>query len=78
MPTFYQFPKAHWVHLRTDAATRFKRVEHATAVIWKMLLIAKQRFWRLNGPELLKEVYHGAQCVTGVRVGENFYFRGST
>jgi len=93
MPTFYQFPKAHWVHLRTsnpikspfaalrlrtDAATRFKRVEHATAVIWKMLLIAKQRFRRLNGPELLKKVYHGAQCVNGVRVGDNFYLRDST
>jgi transposase-like protein len=83
MPTFYQFPEAHWVHLRTnnpiespfaalrlrpDAATRFKRVEHATAVIWKMLLIAQQRFRCLNAPELLQEVHHGAQYVNGVRV----------
>jgi putative transposase len=85
MLTFYQFPKAHWVHLRTsnpiespfaalrlrtDAAKRFKRVENATAVIWKMLLVAQQRFQRLNAPELLKEVYHGAQYVNGVRVQE--------
>jgi putative transposase len=85
MLTFYQFPKDHWVHLRTsnpiespfaalrlrtDAAKRFKRVENATAVIWKMLLVAQQRFRRLNAPELLKEVYHGAEYVNGVRVTE--------
>jgi len=83
MLTFYQFPKAHWVHLRTsnpiespfaalrlrtNAAKRFKRVENATAVIWKMLMVAQGRFRRLNAPELLKEVYHGAHYVNGVRV----------
>jgi len=85
MLTFYQFPKDHWVHLRTsnpiespfaalrlrtDAAKRFKRVENATAVIWKMLLVAQQRFRRLNAPELLKAVHDGAQYVNGVRVQE--------
>ena len=85
MLTFYQFPKDHWVHLRmsnpiespvaalrlrTDAAKRFKWVENATAVIWKMLLVAQQRFRRLNAPELLKEVHDGAQYVNGVRVQE--------
>jgi transposase-like protein len=53
MLTFYQFPKDHWVplrtsnpiespfaalRLRTDAAKWFKKVENATAVIWKMLM----------------------------------------
>ena len=48
MITFYEFPKQHWVHLRTtnivespfdmvrlrtNAARRFKRVENATAMI---------------------------------------------
>ena len=85
MLTFYQFPKDHWVHLRTtnpvespfaalrlrtDAAKRFKKVDNATAVIWKMLMVAQQRFRRLNAPELLKEVYHGAEYVNGVRVLE--------
>jgi transposase-like protein len=84
MPTFAQFPKDHWVHLRTsnpiespfatlrlrtDAAKRFKRVENATAVIWKMLLVA-QRFRQLHAPELMKEVYRGAAYVNGVRVQE--------
>jgi transposase-like protein len=83
MLTFYQFPRDHWVHLRTtnpiespfaalrvrtDAAKRFKEVENATAVIWKMLLVAQGRFRRLNAPELLTEVYHGATFVNGVRV----------
>ena len=85
MLTFYQFPKDHWVHLRTsnpiessfaalrlrtDAAKRFKRVENATAVLWKMLLVAQQRFRRLHAPELLNEVYHGAEYVNGVGVQE--------
>jgi len=35
------------VRLRTEAAKRFKKVENAkTAVIWKTLLVAEQRFRR--------------------------------
>jgi hypothetical protein len=45
-------------------------VENATAVIWKMLLVAQQRFRRLNAPELMKEIYRGAEYVNGVRVQE--------
>jgi putative transposase len=81
--TFYAFPKAHWKHLRTTnpvespfaavrlrttAAKRYKRVENATAVIWKTLLIAEQTFRRLDAPELLAEVAEGATYVNGVRV----------
>jgi putative transposase len=58
------------LRLRTDAAKRFKRVENATAVIWKMLLVAQQRFRRLHAPELMKEIYHGAEYVNEVRVQE--------
>jgi hypothetical protein len=61
--TFYEFPKAHWKHLRTSnpiespfaavrlrtaAAKRYKKVENATAVIWKTLLIAEGGSTRLN------------------------------
>ena len=74
MVTFYQFPKEHWKHLRTtnvvespfaalrlrtDAAKRYKKVENATAVIWKMLMLAEQRFRKLNAPEKLMAVYLG-------------------
>jgi len=74
MVTFYQFPKEHWKHLRTtnvvespfaalrlrtDAAKRYKKVENATVVICKMLMLAEQRFRKLNAPEKLMGVYLG-------------------
>jgi len=80
--TFYAFPKEHWKHLRTTnvvespfaavrlrtaAAKRFKKVENATAVIWKTLLVAEQSFRRLDAPELLPEVAEGVVYVDGVR-----------
>jgi len=80
--TFYTFPKEHWKHLRTTnvvespfaavrlrtaAAKRFKKVENATAVIWKTLLIAEQSFRRLDAPERLPEVAEGVVHVDGVR-----------
>jgi len=72
MVTFYRFPQEHWRHLRTtnvvespfaglrlrtDAAKRYKKIENATAVIWKMLQLAEQRFHRLDAPEKLMQVY---------------------
>ena len=83
MMTFYQFPREHWQHLRTtnpvespfaalrlrtDAAKRYKRVDRATAVIWKMLMIAEKRFRRLKAPELMSEIYHGAKYVDGMAI----------
>jgi transposase-like protein len=80
--TFYAFPKEHWKHLRTTnvvespfaavrlrtaAAKRFKKVENATAVIWKTLLVAEQSFRRLDAPERLPEVAEGVAYVDGVR-----------
>ena len=76
MVTFYRFPKEHWKHLRTtnvvespfaalrlrtDAAKRYKKVANATAVTWKMLLIAEQRFRKLDAPDKLKQVYLGME-----------------
>ena len=55
MISCYRFPREHWRHLRTtnvvespfaalrlrtDVAQQFKKVANATAVIWKMLLVA--------------------------------------
>ena len=82
MVTFYQFPRAHWKHLRTSnpvespfaavrlrtaAAKRFKKVGNATAVIWKTLLIAEKTFRRLAAPALLADVANGVVYVNGVR-----------
>ena len=47
------------LRLRTDAAKRYKKIENATAVIWKMLLLAEQRFRRLDAPEKLTQVFLG-------------------
>ncbi len=83
MMSFYAFPKEHWRHLRTTnviespfavvrlrtgPAKRFKKVENATAVIWKTLLLAERSFRRLNAPELLAEIAEGARYVDGIRV----------
>jgi putative transposase len=80
--TFYQFPREHWRHLRTTnvvespfaavrlrttAAKRFKKVDAATAMIWKVLQVAEQTFRRLNAPELLPAVYAGVKYVDGIK-----------
>jgi transposase-like protein len=83
MVAFYDFPKQHWKHLRTsnvvespfaavrlrtDAAKRFKKVANATALIWRLLLVAEKRFRKLNAPQLAAEVYRGVKYEEGVKV----------
>lgn len=85
MVTFYSYPKEHWVHLRTtnvvespfstarlrtDAAKRFKKVENATAMIWKLLTVAEKHFKGIKGYCLLPDVYAGKYFVDGVMVSE--------
>lgn len=80
MVTFYSYPKDHWVHirttnvvespfssarLRTDAAKRYKKVENATSMLWKLLLVAEKNFRALNSPHLLPDVYAGKQFING-------------
>jgi transposase-like protein len=81
MVTFYSFPKEHWTHLRTtnvvespfssvrlrtDAAKRFKKVESATVMIWKLLQVAEKNFRTLKGYWLLPDVYRGKTFVNGL------------
>jgi transposase-like protein len=83
MIAYYAFPCEHWKHLRTTniiespfaavrlrttAAKRFKKVENATALIWKTLLVVEQHFRKLNAPHLCTTVYDGAIYRDGVRV----------
>ena len=85
MVSFYNFPEAHWVHLRTsnivespfasirlrtDASRRYKRVEGAKAMIWKLLTVAEKNWRRLCSPELLSLVARGVVFKNGVEVGE--------
>lgn len=83
MVTFYKYPPQHWIHLRTsnpvespfsavrlrtEASRRYKKVDNATALIWKTLMVAQKRFRKLNAPELLKEVYEGAVYTDGIKM----------
>jgi len=83
MVTFYDFPQAHWKHLRTTnvvespfaavrlrtaAAKRFKRAESATALIWKLLTVAEKRFRKLDAPHLLRDVFEGRKFEDGMPV----------
>lgn len=80
MVTFYDFPQEHWKHLRTtnvvespfasvrlrtSAAKRFKKVESATALIWKLLTVAEKRFRKLDAPHLLRDVFDGRKFEDG-------------
>lgn len=86
MVTFYSFPKEHWPHLRTtnvvespfssvrlrtDAAKRFKKVQNATAMIWKLLQVAEKNFRTLKGYWLLSDVHKGKIFVHGVEKQES-------
>lgn len=83
LATYYRFPLEHWKHLRTTnpvespfaavrlrtgAAKRYKKVENATAVLWKTLLLAERHFRKLNAPDLLAEVAAGVIYRDGERV----------
>jgi len=83
MVAFYGFPKEHWKHLRTTnpvespfaavrlrtaAGKRYKKVANATALIWRVLMVAERSFRRLDHPELLPELAEGAIYEDGVRV----------
>ena len=85
MVTFCDFPEAHWRHLRTTnpvespfasvrlrthAGKRYKRVQGATALIWRVLRVAETRFRKLNAPELLPAVYAGRRYQDGQLVQE--------
>lgn len=85
MVAFYNYPREHWVsiraknvvelpfataRLRTDAAKRFKKVMNATAMIWKLLMVAEKNFRALNSPWLLEDVYSGKRYIDGEMIRE--------
>ena len=81
--TFFDYPQEHWTHLRTtnivespfdqvrlrtDASRRFKKIENAEAMIWKLLCVAEKSWRALNAPHLMKDVYDGKRFKDGVAV----------
>lgn len=80
--TFFDFPAEHWIHLRTTnpvesafATVRLRqRVTKGAgsrtkglAMAFKLLLMAQQRWRRLNGAELLPLVRAGVKFVDGTQ-----------
>ena len=79
MVTFYEFPREHWKHLRTtnpvespfasvrlrtNAGKRYKRVQGATALIWRVLMVAektlsKTQCARITAPRLRRTTIPG-------------------
>jgi transposase-like protein len=85
MVAFYDFPREHWRHLRTtnviespfalvrlrtDASKRFKKTENATAMIWRLLLLAERRFRKLFAKHLAADVYRGVVFADGVKIAK--------
>lgn len=85
MVAYYAFPKEHWTHLRTTniiespfasvrlrtaASKRYKRVAGATAMIWKLLMVAEKTFRKLNAPHLLSHVLAGLRYEDGELIGQ--------
>jgi transposase-like protein len=81
MVKFYEFPQDHWRHIRTtnlvvspfasarirtNASRRYKRVEGAKAIIWKMLRVAEQSWRKLHAPELLPVVASSVTFTDGL------------
>ena len=81
--SFFDYPQEHWIHLRTtnivespfhavrlrtDASRRFKKVDNAEAMIWKLLLVAQKSWRALNAPHLMRDVYDGKPFKDGVAV----------
>ena len=80
---FYDFPKEHWIHLRTtnivespfsgirlrtEASRRFKKVANAVALIWKLMMVAERHSWNaLQSADLLPGIFAGHVYRDGVR-----------
>lgn len=73
MTAFFEFPKAHWKHLRTtniiesnfdvvrsrsNVCKRLRQPESATYLVWALLARRKSRWRKFNGYVLLAQVHH--------------------
>jgi len=80
--TFYDFPAAHWIHLRTTnpiestfATVRLRTVRTkgrgsrtaCLTMVFKLAQVAEKHWRRLNGQELIPEVIRGVKFVDGVK-----------
>jgi transposase-like protein len=78
--SFYDFPAAHWAHLRTTnpIESTFAGVRHRTrqtkgcgsvpatrAMVFQLVRVAEKHWRRLNGAELLTQVITGVKFADG-------------
>ncbi len=83
--TFYDFPAAHWLHLRTTnpIESTFATVRHrtrqtkgcgsrlaTTTMVYKLARSAEKRWRRLNGYQLVMKVLAGIRFVDGIEENE--------
>ena len=83
MLTFYDYPAAHWTHLRTTnpIESTFATVRARTKVTkgagsrrrglmmaYKLLDAAQDRWRKVNSPELVAQVRAGVEFKDGIRV----------
>ncbi len=84
--TFYDFPAEHWKHVRstnpiesTFATVRLRTTKTkgclsrktALAMVFKLLLSARKKWRRLNGPDHLAEVIQGVRFEDGIKQIQN-------
>ena len=80
MVTFYDYPEAHWQHLRTRTLSRVPSLRcgcepmrlNATRkwpmpppLLGVLLMVAEKRFRKLNAPHLMTDVYVGERYEDG-------------
>lgn len=78
---FYDFPAAHWQHirtsnpiestfatvrLRTDKTRNCLSANNTVTMIFKLVLSAEKRWWRLRGFRQLADVIEGVKSIDGI------------
>jgi len=78
----FDYPKGHWIHLRTtniiestfnavrlrsDALRRFKRIDNAQAMSWKLLMVAQREVTRAqcvacDEGDVRRKTFRGRSC----------------
>ena len=83
LTTFYNFPKIHWVHirttnpiesvfsgvkLRTNVVKRFRKRENGKYMVFKLIQRLSLNWLPVKGKDLLPLLKHGAKFVDGIMV----------
>jgi hypothetical protein len=53
--------------LRTEASKPHRKIDGATAMTWRLLLVAEPNFRRVKAPELMAKVADGVKYTDGIK-----------